>query len=64
MVVTDPATGADLRARLSGADWVDDTGFAAYGLDDDTITELRRWAQACSDDIAERLQELEDPCED
>ncbi|MFD7445685.1 nucleotidyl transferase AbiEii/AbiGii toxin family protein [Streptomyces sp. NPDC059909] len=54
----------DLQARLSGADWIDDTEFAAYGLDDDTITELRRWAQTWSDDIAERLQELEDPFED
>jgi predicted nucleotidyltransferase component of viral defense system len=54
----------DLQARLAGADWIDDTEFAAYGLDDDAIGGLRRWAQEWADDIAERLQELEDPTED
>ncbi|MFJ9893816.1 nucleotidyl transferase AbiEii/AbiGii toxin family protein [Streptomyces sp. NPDC091280] len=49
----------ELQARLGGADWIDDTEFAAYGLDDPAITELRRWAQSWADDIGERLQELE-----
>ncbi|MGW1076653.1 nucleotidyl transferase AbiEii/AbiGii toxin family protein [Streptomyces sp. NPDC002537] len=49
----------DLQARLAGADWIDDTEFAAYGLGDVTIAELRRWAQTWADDIAERLLELE-----
>ncbi|WP_405596929.1 nucleotidyl transferase AbiEii/AbiGii toxin family protein [Streptomyces sp. NBC_01410] len=51
----------DLQARLAGADWIDDTEFVAYGLDERAITELRRWAQEWADDIAERLQELADP---
>ncbi|MEV3989914.1 nucleotidyl transferase AbiEii/AbiGii toxin family protein [Streptomyces sp. NPDC049837] len=54
----------DLQARLAGADWIDDTEFAAYRLDEDAIAELRRWAQEWADDIAERLQELEPPQED
>jgi hypothetical protein len=36
----------DFQARLAGADWIDDTEFAAYGLGDHQITDLRRWAQA------------------
>ncbi|MFD3926051.1 nucleotidyl transferase AbiEii/AbiGii toxin family protein [Streptomyces sp. NPDC058614] len=51
----------DLQARLAGADWIDDTEFAAYGLDDGAIAELRQWAQEWADDIAERLLELADP---
>ncbi|MEU1230907.1 nucleotidyl transferase AbiEii/AbiGii toxin family protein [Streptomyces sp. NPDC005828] len=54
----------DLQSRLAGADWVDDTEFAAYGLDEKGISELRQWAQAWADDIAERLLELEEPPED
>jgi hypothetical protein len=54
----------DLQARLGGADWIDDTEFAAYRLDEQAITELRQWAQTWADDIAERLQELEAPHED
>lgn len=48
----------DLQARLAGAEWIDDTEFAAYGLDDQAIVELRRWAQTWADDIGERLHEL------
>ena len=48
---------ADLAARLSGLDWIDDAEFAAYGLDDDAVAGLRRWAQSWADDIAERLVE-------
>lgn len=51
----------DLQARLAGADWIDDTEFAAYGLDDGAIAGLRLWAQEWADDIAERLLELADP---
>jgi predicted nucleotidyltransferase component of viral defense system len=54
----------ELQARLSGADWIDDTEFAAYGLDETAITELRRWAQMWADEIGERLQELESPGDD
>ncbi|MER7517139.1 nucleotidyl transferase AbiEii/AbiGii toxin family protein [Streptomyces sp. NPDC126499] len=52
---------SDLQARLAGADWIDDTEFAAYGLDDEQTSELRRWAQEWCDGIAERLQEAESP---
>ncbi|MFD5258656.1 nucleotidyl transferase AbiEii/AbiGii toxin family protein [Streptomyces bobili] len=54
----------ELQARLVGADWIDDTEFAAYGLDEPAITDLRRWAQSWADDIGERIQELEPPLED
>jgi hypothetical protein len=54
----------ELQARLGGVDWIDDTEFAAYGLDEPAITTLRRWAQSWADDIGERLQELETPHED
>ncbi|MGW2288258.1 nucleotidyl transferase AbiEii/AbiGii toxin family protein [Streptomyces phaeochromogenes] len=54
----------ELQARLVGADWIDDTEFVAYGLDEPAITELRRWAQSWADNIGERIQELEPPHED
>lgn len=54
----------DLQARLDGADWIDDTEFAAYGLDDTATAELRRWAASWSEDIAERLHEAQDPEEE
>ncbi|PCG86005.1 hypothetical protein CIB93_10895 [Streptomyces sp. WZ.A104] len=54
----------ELQARLVGADWIDDTEFAAYGLDDREIVELRQWAQIWADDIGERLHELEAPHEE
>ncbi|MFI8963430.1 nucleotidyl transferase AbiEii/AbiGii toxin family protein [Streptomyces sp. NPDC053493] len=54
----------ELQARLAGADWIDDTEFAAYGLDEHQTFELRRWAQEWADDIAERLQETEGPADD
>jgi predicted nucleotidyltransferase component of viral defense system len=46
---------SDLKARLDGADWYDDQAFAEYGLSEDDIADLRRWAQAWSDDINRRL---------
>ncbi|MGW1410314.1 nucleotidyl transferase AbiEii/AbiGii toxin family protein [Streptomyces sp. NPDC002403] len=55
---------SELQARLGGAEWIDDTEFAAYGLDEQAITGLRQWAQAWGDDIGERLQGLEAPHED
>jgi hypothetical protein len=54
----------DLQARLGGADWIDDTEFAAYGLDDSETAQLRRWALSWAEDIAERLHEAHDPDEE
>ncbi|MEW1914311.1 nucleotidyl transferase AbiEii/AbiGii toxin family protein [Kitasatospora sp. NPDC085895] len=45
----------DLRDRLSGAQWYADEEFAAYGLNDTEIEDLRAWAQLWSDDIDQRL---------
>jgi predicted nucleotidyltransferase component of viral defense system len=45
----------DLKFRLDGADWYDDQAFAEYGLTDQKISDLRRWAQAWSDDLNRRL---------
>ncbi|MEU7378615.1 hypothetical protein AB0A91_01115 [Streptomyces sp. NPDC042207] len=55
---------ADLQTRLVGAEWIDDRAFAACGLDDRAIAELRRWAQEWADDIGERLAESAAPPED
>jgi hypothetical protein len=55
---------SELQARLGGADWIDDTEFAAYGLNEQAITRLRQWAQTWAGDIGERLQEQEAPHED
>jgi hypothetical protein len=55
---------SELQARLGGADWIDDTEFAAYGLDEEAISGLRQWAQTWADDIGERLHELESLHED
>lgn len=54
----------ELQSRLDGVDWIDDTEFAAYGLDGAAIGDLRRWAQRWSDDIAERLLEEAGPADD
>ena len=45
----------DLKFRLDGADWYDDQAFAEYGLADEQISDLRRWAQSWSDDLNRRL---------
>ncbi|MGP3926584.1 nucleotidyl transferase AbiEii/AbiGii toxin family protein [Streptomyces sp. 8N616] len=50
---------SDLQSRLAGVDWIDDTEFAAYGLSDHQVDELRQWARSWADDIAARLQEHE-----
>lgn len=47
----------DLQANLAGAEWIDDEAFAAYGLDETTITALRAWAVEWADDLAGRLLE-------
>ncbi|MGM9386951.1 nucleotidyl transferase AbiEii/AbiGii toxin family protein [Streptomyces antibioticus] len=47
----------DLQANLTGAEWTDDEAFAAYGLDEATITALRAWALQWADDLAARLLE-------
>lgn len=46
---------AELRSRLAGAEWIDDDEFEAYGLSEDAIQELRRWAQEWADDLGRRL---------
>ncbi|MBW1597499.1 nucleotidyl transferase AbiEii/AbiGii toxin family protein [Streptomyces sp. JJ38] len=53
----------ELQDRLNGADWIDDTEFAAHGLDDAAIAELRGWAQRWADSITSRLPRAE-PGED
>ena len=45
----------DLATRLDAAQLLDDEDFVAYGLTETDIAELRRWAQAWSDDINQRL---------
>ncbi|PBC76775.1 nucleotidyltransferase AbiEii toxin of type IV toxin-antitoxin system [Streptomyces sp. TLI_235] len=50
----------ELRFRLSGADWIDDEEFLAYGLDEDDVAELRGWAQEWADDLERRLSTLDD----
>lgn len=47
----------DLQANHRGAEWTNDEAFAAYGLDDATITALRSWAVEWADDLAARLLE-------
>jgi hypothetical protein len=44
-----------LAHRLSSVQWRADEEFSVYGLSDDEITHLRRWAVAWSDDINRRL---------
>ncbi|MFJ8154509.1 hypothetical protein [Streptomyces sp. NPDC094468] len=51
----------DLQSRLTGTDWIDDRQFTAYGLDGPAVANLRHWAQAWADDIAERLMEAQPP---
>jgi hypothetical protein len=51
----------DLQSRLTGTDWIDDRQFTAYGLDEPAVADLRHWAQAWADDIAERLMEAQPP---
>lgn len=50
----------DLRDRLLGAEWYDDTDFAAYGLTQDDITRLRTWAGQWANDLDQRLGTMSD----
>ncbi|MEB8338530.1 nucleotidyl transferase AbiEii/AbiGii toxin family protein [Streptomyces endophyticus] len=45
----------DLHARLEGLAWTDDVEFAAYGLRDDRIDQLRRYFQRWAADLGMRL---------
>ncbi|MEU2505140.1 nucleotidyl transferase AbiEii/AbiGii toxin family protein [Streptomyces sp. NPDC007863] len=54
----------ELQAKLAGAEWIDDEEFAAHGLDEERIRELRGWAQRWADDIGERLLEGTAPEDD
>lgn len=47
----------NLVMRLNSAQWRADDEFSAYGLSNDDIADLRRWAQAWSDDINRRTYE-------
>ncbi len=59
VLALDDVIGTKVRALagrgLPGADWYDDQAFAEYGLSEGEIADLRRWAQAWSDDINRRL---------
>jgi len=44
-----------LAARLDSAAWRADEEFAAYGLSEAEILDLRRWAQAWADEINRRI---------
>ena len=48
----------DLAARLDATQLIEDEDFAAYGLTEKHIADLRHWAQAWSDDIGRRLLEM------
>ncbi|MFB7590476.1 nucleotidyl transferase AbiEii/AbiGii toxin family protein [Streptomyces sp. NPDC056169] len=49
----------DLRDRLGGADWYEDEEFAAYGLVEQSITDLREWAVRWASDLDRRLHATE-----
>jgi predicted nucleotidyltransferase component of viral defense system len=49
---------SELVSRLEYIDFMDDDEFAAYGLDEQRITEIRRFAQAWVEDI--KLRRVED----
>ncbi|MEV0022455.1 hypothetical protein AB0H45_09545 [Streptomyces atroolivaceus] len=52
----------DLQAHLTGAEWTDNEAFAAYGLDDSTITRFAPEPLEWVDDLAGRLlEETHDP---
>ena len=44
-----------LAMRLSSVQWRADEEFAAYGIPEAEIMDLRRWAQAWADDINQRI---------
>lgn len=45
----------DLADRLEGSGYIEDEDFAGYGLTQEEIADLRRWAQTWADDIRRRL---------
>ncbi|WP_327354013.1 nucleotidyl transferase AbiEii/AbiGii toxin family protein [Streptomyces sp. NBC_01304] len=47
----------ELRDRLEALVWVSDEEFAAYGLTDEQIAEIRHWAQDWERDLGLRLAE-------
>ncbi|MFC9277956.1 hypothetical protein [Streptomyces collinus] len=53
----DPFDLPTLQSRLTGTDFYSAVEFLRYGLDEPRVDALRAWAQAWSDDIAERLLE-------
>ncbi|AXG54774.1 hypothetical protein SLCG_3619 [Streptomyces lincolnensis] len=56
---------AELRERLESVVWVSDEEFAAYGLGQEEIVELRRWALDWESDLGLRLaEEYDDPEDD
>jgi len=46
----------NLVMRLNAVEWRADDEFSAYGLSEETIADLRRWAQAWADELNQRLQ--------
>ena len=44
-----------LAVRLGSAQWRADEEFAAYGLAEAEIMDLKRWAQEWADDINQRI---------
>ena len=45
----------NLVMRLNAVEWRADDEFSAYGLSEETIADLRRWAQAWADELNQRL---------
>ncbi|GGV71375.1 hypothetical protein GCM10010294_30600 [Streptomyces griseoloalbus] len=57
-----PVSGLRGGLPVTGAEWTDAEAFAAYGLDDATITALHAGALEWADDLAARLlEESDDP---
>ncbi|MFJ4633667.1 nucleotidyl transferase AbiEii/AbiGii toxin family protein [Streptomyces sp. NPDC088847] len=50
---------ADLRDRLTGADWYEDEDYAAYGLNAQQIAELKAWALEWAQDLGSRIHDEE-----
>ncbi|ROQ77020.1 nucleotidyltransferase AbiEii toxin of type IV toxin-antitoxin system [Streptomyces sp. CEV 2-1] len=48
---------ADLRDRLTGADWYEDEDYTAYGLTLRQVAELKTWAGEWATDLGERLHD-------
>ncbi|MEU3223934.1 nucleotidyl transferase AbiEii/AbiGii toxin family protein [Streptomyces sp. NPDC006976] len=48
---------ADLRDRLTGADWYEDEDYTAYGLTPRQVAEIKTWAVEWATDLGERLHD-------